>query len=265
MPTTRLQPDSDYGQDSFTSRHRIVAYAVADLPYGRGRKFGANSSKLVDAFIGGWQGTTNLFWKTGTGFTPFYDCDNCDPVIPGNVASGTLDAVGDFNATSVRAIISGDPRSGVPSGFQWNPNAFKVPDITGNNFFTQSGLATRNALIGPSTYGINLGVHKTFAFTERIGLQLGADVNNVLNHPMLSPDQNDGGGCEGCFANVGTIHINVAQTTGTPGNQPKLLPVDVTDPNQYTPNPDFGRVFRSYSQEGITSNRQIRLRARLTF
>jgi hypothetical protein len=260
-----FQPDSDYGPDSFVSRHRIVAYAVADLPYGRGRKFGANSSRLLDAFIGGWQGTTNLFWKTGTGFTPFYDCGDCDPVIPGNVASGTLDAVGDFNATSVRAAISGSPRSSVPSGFQWNPSAFKLPNVTGADLYTQTGVASRNALYGPSMYGINLGVHKTFAITERIGFQLGADVNNVLNHPMLSPDQNDGGGCEGCFANVGTFFMSVDQHAGTGGNQPKLLPVDVTDPSQYTPNPDFGRLYRSYQQEGITSNRQIRLRGRITF
>ena len=108
-------------------------------------------------------------------------------------------------------------------------------------------------------------MHKTFAITERIGFQLGADINNVLNHPMLSPDQNDGGGCEGCFANVGTFFMSVDQHAGTGGNQPKLLPVDTTDPSQYTPNPDFGRLYRSYQQEGITSNRQIRLRGRITF
>jgi len=260
-----FQPDSDYGTDSFVSRHRIVAYAVADLPYGRGRRFGASSSRLTDAFIGGWQASTNLFWKTGTGFTPFYDCGDCDPVLPGNVASGTLDAVGDFNATSVRAVISGSPRSSVPSGFQWNPSAFKLPNVTGADLYTQAGVATRNAIYGPSMYGINLGVHKTFAITERIGFQLGADINNVLNHPMLSPDQNDGGGCEGCFANVGTFFMSVDQHAGTGGNQPKLLPVDTTDPSQYTPNPDFGRLYRSYQQEGITSNRQIRLRGRITF
>ena len=260
-----FQPDSDYGPDSFVSRHRIVAYGVFDLPFGRGRAYGANSSRLLDAVVGGWQGTTNLFWKTGTGFTPFYVCDDCDPVLPGNVASGTLDAVGDFNATSVRAVITGDPRAGAASGFQWKPASFQLPSM-GGNLYTQAGVASRNALYGPSTYGINLGVHKTFAITERIGIQLGADVNNVLNHPMLSPDVNDGGGCEGCFSNVGSFSLSVDQSKlGTPGNQPKILPIDTTDPAQFTPNPDFGRLFRSYEQEGITSNRTIRLRGRITF
>jgi hypothetical protein len=39
----------------------------------------------------------------------------------------------------------------------------------------------------------------------------------------------------------------------------------MTDPDQFSPNPDFGHLFRSYDQEGITSNREIRLRGRITF
>lgn len=260
-----FQPDSDYGPDSFTSRHRIVAYGVFDLPVGRGKQFLSSSSRWADAIIGGWQASTNLFFKTGTGFTPFYVCDDCDPVLPGNVASGTLDAVGDFNATSVRALITGNTKSGAPSGFMWNPSAFSLPSM-GGNLYTQSGVAVRNAIYGPSTYGVNLGVHKSFNITERIAVQLGADVNNLFNHPMLSPDQSDGGGCEGCFANVGSFSLSVDQSTqGTPGHQPKILPIDTTDSAQYFPNTDFGHLFRSYEQEGISSNREIRLRGRITF
>jgi hypothetical protein len=260
-----FNPNSDYGPDSFTSRHRIVAYGVFDLPFGRGKHYLSSDSKLMDALVGGWQATTNLFFKTGTGFTPFYVCDDCDPVVPGNVGSGALDAVGDFNATSVRAVITGSPRSKPATGFFWNPNAFSLPSM-GANLFTQSGIAVRNAIYGPSMYGVNFGVHKAFHINERIAVQLGADVNNLFNHPMLSPDQSDGGGCEGCFANVGSFNLSVDQNAvGTPGHQPKILAIDTTDSGQYTPNTDFGHLFRSYEQEGISSNREIRLRGRITF
>jgi hypothetical protein len=260
-----FHPDSDYGPDSFTSRHRVVAYGIFDLPFGRGKHYLSTSSRWIDGFVGGWQATTNMFAKTGTGFTPFYVCDDCDPVLPGNVASGTLDAVGDFNATSVRAVIKGDARSGPPSGFFWNANAFSLPSM-GSNLYTQPGVAVRNAIYGPSTYGVNLGVHKSFNVNERFVIQIGADINNVFNHPMLSPDFSDGGGCEGCFSNVGSFSLSVDQSRpGTPGHQPKILPIDTTDSAQFSPNPDFGRVFRSYEQEGITSNREIRLRGRITF
>ena len=136
----------------------------------------------------------------------------------------------------------------------------------GANLYTQPGVAIRNALYGPSMYGVNLGVHKSFRITDRIGVQLGADINNVFNHPMLSPDQGDGGGCEGCFANVGTFNLMVDQTSPVPGGgQPKILPIDTTDSDQFYTNPDFGRKYRSYEQEGIDSNRSIRLRGRITF
>jgi hypothetical protein len=60
--------------------------------------------------------------------------------------------------------------------------------------------------------------------------------------------------------------MSVDQSTpGTPGHQPRIMPVDVTDPAQYSPNPDFGHLFRSYEEEGIESNRSIRLRGRITF
>ena len=260
-----FSPNSDYGPDSFTSRHRVVAYGIFDMPFGRGKSFLSSSSRWMDAVVGGWQASTNLFFKTGVGFTPFYVCDDCDPVVPGNVASGALDAVGDFNATSVRAVINGNTRAGAAPGFFWNPTAFGLPSM-GANLFTQNGIAVRNAIYGPSMWGANLGIHKSFHVNERIEVQLGADVNNIFNHPMLSPDQSDGGGCEGCFANVGSFSMSVDQSKpGTPGHQPGILPVDITDPAQFTPNADFGHLFRSYQQEGIDSNRSIRLRGRVTF
>ncbi|MEO6923404.1 MAG: hypothetical protein ABI142_06215, partial [Bryocella sp.] len=260
-----FQPDSDYGPASFVSRNRIVAYGIFDLPFGKGKRFAGNASRWEDAFIGGWQVSTNLFIKSGTPFTPFWVCDDCDPVVPGNVASGALDAVGDFNATSVRSIVSGDVRNGAARGYFWNPNAFSLPSL-GANLYSQAGVAVRNSIYGPGTYGINLGGHKTFQITQRIGLEVGADIDNLFNHPMLSPDSDFGGGCEGCFANVGSFSLSVDQSTpGTPGKQPKILPVDKTDSSQYTLNPDFGHVFQSFEQEGVDVRRSIRLRGRITF
>jgi hypothetical protein len=55
-------------------------------------------SRWADAVVGGWQTTFNLFAKSGTGFTPFWICDDCSPIEPGNIGISSLDAVGDFNA-----------------------------------------------------------------------------------------------------------------------------------------------------------------------
>jgi Carboxypeptidase regulatory-like domain len=259
-------PNADYVQDSYVSRNRVVAYALYDLPFGRGKHFASSSSKLVDSIIGGWQASTNMFAKSGTGFTPFWTCSDCDPIMPGNVASGSVDAVGDFNATpSLRPLLLASPTKGRAAGYQFNPAAFGLPDI-GSTMFSNPLVAKRNALMGPGTYGVNLGLHKSVRITERIGLQLGADFDNVLNHAMLSPDQNAGGG-GGYFANLGSFAVQVnPKPNPIAGRQPALLPID-TNPSDglLIPNTNFGKLNNSFSQEGISGNRQIRLRARLAF
>ena len=111
----------------------------------------------------------------------------------------------------------------------------------------------RNMLWGPGTWGLNLGVHKEFRFGERVAATIGADVDNLFNHPLFSPDSDYGGG-GGAFASLGDFNINVDPNTA------RILPI--TD---VTPNPDFGRLINSFSQEGIDSRRSIRLRLRVTF
>jgi len=202
---------------------------------------------------GGWQTSFNLFAKSGTGFTPYWVCDNCGPAFPGNLGVGSLDAVGDFgNEPSFRPTVVNNSYNKKSGDLIWNPAAFGPPSI-GADVLDGSNVAKRNMLWGPGTWGLNLGVHKEFRFGERVAASLGADVDNIFNHPLLSPDSNYGGG-GGPFAMLGDFNIGVDQNTG------KLLPI--TD---ITPNPTFGRLINSFSQEGIDNRRSIRLRLRIRF
>jgi hypothetical protein len=245
----QLDPNSDYGTDSFVSHHRVVAYGVLDLPFGRGQHFGDSMPKALDSIVGGWQTTFNMFAKTGTGFTPFYYCNDCDPVEPGNIASGAIDAVGDFGG-GFRAKIIGNPNHGAGKDLQWNADSFDLPD-TGSTLFSNPLNAKRNSLTGPGTYGVNLGIHKTFNLTDRVGIQIGADADNVFNHPLLSPDSDSSDD----FANVGSFTLHLDPNTGA------ILPLAT----EYYPNPDFGLKYQSVTQEGIDNRRSIRLRGRITF
>jgi hypothetical protein len=246
-----FQPNHDYGQEAFVPKNRIVAYGVYDLPFGRGKRFGSSFSKWSDAFLGGWQTTFNMFAKTGTGFTPFWICDNCGPGVPGNVGVTSIDANGDFNAEpSFRPAVTGNPNH--RNGDQiWDPTAFGLPSM-GADVFDGSAVAKRNMLMGPGTWGLNLGVHKDFHFGERVTATLGADANNVLNHRLFSPNSDYGGG-GGPFALLGDFNIAV---------DPATLKPYVHD---VIPNTDFGRLINTFTQEGVDSRRTIRLRLRITF
>jgi hypothetical protein len=237
---------NDFSRDSFVSRHRFTANVIYDLPFGHGRHFGGNSSGLVNGILGGWQVSTATFAKSGTGFTPWYDCGDCDPVWPGNIGSGFPDATAGFNDGTFRPRLIGNPTSGVSGDIMFNANAFAPPDVGAEVF--NSGVR-RQILTGPGSWSMNLGIRKNFKLNERFTLNVGALFDNLFNHPLLSPvDLTDD------FSRVGTINLEVDQTTG------KLLPITSVDPN-----PSFGRLNRSFSQEGFDSRRSIRLTLRLTF
>ncbi|MGH9505114.1 MAG: carboxypeptidase regulatory-like domain-containing protein [Terriglobales bacterium] len=246
-----FEPNQDYGQEAFVPKNRVVAYGVWDLPVGRGKKFGTSFSRWTDAILGGWQSTFNMFAKTGTGFTPFWLCDDCDPATPGNVGVGSVDAYGDFNSEpSFRPTVTGNFNH--RNGNQiWDPNAFGLPPL-GADVFSNPQIAKRNLMFGPGTWGVNLGVHKEFHVGERFTASLGADIDNVFNHPLFSPDSDYGGG-GGPFAFLGDFNIGVDPTTLKP------IIADVT------PNPDFGRLENTFTQEGVNSRRTVRLRLRITF
>ena len=251
-----FQPDSDYGVDGYVSRHRAVVYGIYDLPFGRGRQYGASMSRWADAVVGGWQTSFYMFAKSGTGFTPFWICDDCSPIEPGNIGISSIDAVGDFNAEpSFRPVVLSKNFNQRNGDVIWNAAAFGLPSV-GSDVFTQPGVATRNMLWGPGTWALNLGVHKDLHFGERVTAQLGADMDNVFNHPLLSPNADAGGG-GGTFALLGDFLLRVDPNTAN------LLPIDTV--NDVLPNPDFGRLKSSFSQEGINNRRTVRLRLRITF
>ena len=274
----------DYTRDSYVSRHRVVAYAVYDLPVGHGQHFAATANRVVDAVIGGWQASTNMFAKSGVGFTPSWQCSGCDPVMAGNIASGAEDATGDFSGYTFRPNINGNPYAGRQAGYQFAPvvlnsdsdaitgGPFGTPDL-GSTYWSNPAVAKRNSLTGPSSWGVNLGLHKTFRVNDRISVKLGADADNVFNHPMLSPDSSNYDN----YANLGNISmITNATITGVENPlgtgvgqvngpaQPALQPLS-SYPGSIILNNQFGQNNVSYSQEGISGNRQVRLIGRITF
>jgi hypothetical protein len=261
VPYNIFSPDSDYGEDSWVSKNRFVLYGLYDLPVGRGRKFGSSFSRWTDAVIGGWQTSFQMFAKTGTGFTPFWICDNCFNSIPpsgvgrfvgpGNIATESIDAVGDFSG-NYRPVVTGNPNHKVGEQL-FDPSVFGPPPL-GADVFDNPTVAKRNVLRGPGGWGVNLGVHKDFKVGERVVVNFGADFNNIFNHPIKMPNSDFGGGFD-VFANVGDISVMPNSPTFPTG----LTYEDVS------PNDLFGIPSQTFPQEGIDSRRTARVRLRITF
>jgi hypothetical protein len=68
--------ESGYGVSDFDVRHQINANWVADLPFGRGRRFGRNASDGMNQLISDWSVAGLVRWTSGFPFN-VYNCRSC--------------------------------------------------------------------------------------------------------------------------------------------------------------------------------------------
>jgi hypothetical protein len=181
----------DYGDVIGSRRHRWVTTFLYDLPVGRGRTVGSSWNRLADSLVGGWQLSSILLIQTGTYLSPNFR--NGDP-------SGT--GSGSLFGRRQRPDLVGNPVPANQNASNWiNLGAYTCPGIPswspgtsctiGTNSTTlkpigRFGNAGIGKVVGPGTFNLNLGLSKTFSFTERLRLKAGASFTNVLNHLNLA-------------------------------------------------------------------------------
>jgi hypothetical protein len=182
-------PRLDYGMSDFDVNHRFVASMVYQLPVGRGKRYGGDMNRAVDAVVGGWQITTITTFQRGFPFSIL--CNN---------ASGLL------LTFTQRCNQIGDP---YPSGFHkdikhWFNNAISTdPNPSANGTCVaanlsgvafcqplagQFGNSGRDILRGPGINNWDLGIGKDFKFTERVAFQFRVEAFNVFNHAQYGFD-----------------------------------------------------------------------------
>jgi len=157
---------NDHGPASFDRTHAFTLIHNWDLPFGKGRRYLATTSKVVDAVAGGWRfsGITTIY--SGLAFTP--------------TLSNAPSVNADFNY--VRPDIIGNPRVSHPSAALWfDPTAYTQPQTPFRN-----GNAGKGTLRGPGLTVFNLSLAKEFLITEGKTLELRWENFNAFNHVNLA-------------------------------------------------------------------------------
>jgi hypothetical protein len=86
------EPEWNYGPAFFDARHNFVYSANYELPYGHGRKWGNDSSALMNAILGGWR-LSGIF-QARTGF-PITVTDGSAPSLQGTRGNERPNCIGD--------------------------------------------------------------------------------------------------------------------------------------------------------------------------
>lgn len=172
--------------------HRVVFSGIWELPFGRGRKWGAGWNRAVDVVLGGWQ-------VQGIG-----QLQSGRPLTLGNVYyNGDLSRLKTDVKSANFPRVPGDPRTVFDiSGFYFNDAAVQTngavdPVKQRNDIRIQLGanirtLPSRFAQFRGDALNLwDLSVSKNFSFTERIKLQLRGEFLNAFNKVIFdNPDLN---------------------------------------------------------------------------
>lgn len=166
------------GYSNFLPRGQLTLAQTFDIPFGRGRKFGANLNKAADVALGGWSLSAITTYYSGFGFSPTLENYGSQGGQPNTGPKGRPD------------IGTGSPYSGA----QGNRNQWFVGGIGGaflipapNTF----GNYPINTLFGPHFIQQDLTLAKTFRLTERVGFTLRTDARNAFNHTNLGLPNSD--------------------------------------------------------------------------
>ena len=164
------EPDWNYGPAFFDARHNFVLSANYELPFGRGRKWGGDSSTVMDAILGGW--TLSGIFQARSGF----------PITVIDGANRSLQGVRD----NERPNCVGNPVPSDQSILKWlDINAFqRVPLGTWGN----CGIGVARA---PSYHNIDAVIGKRFDAGGERYFEFRAEAFNLTNTPSFGPPARD--------------------------------------------------------------------------
>jgi hypothetical protein len=179
---------SDRSVSTFNIPYLWNLVTVYDLPYGRGRRFGADAWKPLQSVLGNWtlSGVERL--STGYPFTPTIAADNfIDTTHTHEIRPNIVPGV---------PLVNSDWTRSCPTGALCAPyvnySAFELPPAG------QLGNAPRTiaGITGPLAETLDLSVQKEFRMGEKRRIQIRVDALNAMNHPVFRTAGNVGGGTD---------------------------------------------------------------------
>jgi Carboxypeptidase regulatory-like domain len=166
-------PKAEWSPCYYDETHNLTSYAVYELPFGKGKKFGGDMNKAVDAVVGGWTVSPIVTLHTGFPMSLYNNGKDLTGTASRGLrpdCNGTNTVFGRQNATAAQS-----------GGILW---------FDPNNYSNAVGYGTCapqiGQLRGPGFYNWDLSLEKNFHLTERFKLQFRGDFLNAFNRVNLA-------------------------------------------------------------------------------
>jgi hypothetical protein len=162
----------DYGRCIADVASLFNGYVTYDLPFGKGRMYGGNTSPFVNAVLGGWALGSDFTLHSG------FAINLGAPDQSGTQTSGTTrpDCVAGVSQSGSGSVVT----IGGVTGIQFlNPAAVSLP--AAGTF----GNCSAGSFRGPTLKTMDLNVSKRFSVTEGSSLMLRAEFINLTNTPIF--------------------------------------------------------------------------------
>ena len=173
-PDDPTRPELDRGNAETDVRHRFTFANVWDFPLGRGRRWGSDMNRALDAAVGGWQFNNIVTWQSG-------------PVFNVTCNGGRVDILGDPNPTADQER----------QGLELNRAAFRCAQtriFPSDPNSPHIGSLGRNVFRGRPQFYWDSSLFKNFpisAISEAFNIQFRFSAYNVLNRVNRSAPNGD--------------------------------------------------------------------------
>ena len=215
---------ADYGLAPSDVRNVFHFSGTYDMPFGRGKKFGADASGFMNQVIGGWSVNWSMTFQGGQPIR--IPCPNqtaswlgCGAVrVPGQPAdlglhtdkNGKLSWFGNPNAFTQPCVLG---TGGVPT--VGSPSSSCLP-LTGG-----AALGGMTEVAGPGFDRVDFSVFKNFPIKETKTLQFRAEFFNIANHPTFNAPGFGGNGVVAISGSLNYLNSNFGEIGST-----RLAPYD---------------------------------------
>lgn len=152
--------------------HVLAVSHIVELPYGRGRRWGASAPGVIDAILGGWSLSGTLQARSGS---------------PVNITFGS-DFNDDANNTDRPALLSGSLKDlYARSGTQYLVTQAEAQALLGipSDAADPFAQVPRNALRSPSVWTYDISLRKTVPVRGRAAVGFELNVYNLFNRVNL--------------------------------------------------------------------------------